>query len=77
MGVLAVIDRTAGDQQIGWDANNPDEIEQAQATFDSLTKGKGYMAYKVTKEGTKTGSQITKFDPKLERIILVPPMQGG
>ena len=76
MGVLAVIDRTAGDQQVGWDTNSPDEIEQAQATFDSL-KAKGYMAYRVTKEGTKTGTQVTKFDPKLERIIMVPALQGG
>jgi phosphoribosylformimino-5-aminoimidazole carboxamide ribonucleotide (ProFAR) isomerase len=76
MGVMAVMDRVKGDQTIGWDRNNPDEIEQAQASFDSLL-AKGYLAYKVTKEGTKTGSQIKKFDPTLERIILAPALVGG
>lgn len=76
MGALAIIDRTRGDQTIGWDTNSPDEIEQAQATFDSLL-AKGYLAYKVTKEGSKTGVQLTKFDSKLERIIMVPPLVGG
>lgn len=75
MGVLAVMDKVEGDQTVGWDPNNPNEIEQAQATFDSL-RAKGYFAYKVDKEG-KQGEQVTKFDPKLERIILAPPLQGG
>lgn len=76
MGVMAVMDRAKGDHTVGWDKNNPDEIEQAQATFDSLL-AKGYMAYRVTKEGTKTGEQIKKFDSALERIILAPPLVGG
>jgi phosphoribosylformimino-5-aminoimidazole carboxamide ribonucleotide (ProFAR) isomerase len=76
MGVMNVMDRVEGDTTVGWDKNNPDEIEQAQASFDSLL-AKGYMAYKVTKEGTKTGEQIKKFDPTLERIILAPALVGG
>lgn len=76
MGTLAIMDRTKGDQTVGWDKNNPDEIEQAQATFDSLVKGKGYFAYTVSKEGTK-GEQVKKFDPLLERIILSPQLVGG
>jgi hypothetical protein len=76
MGTLAVLDPRAGDTTIGWDPNDPDSIEQAQATFDSLT-AKGHIAYKVTKEGTKSGEQITKFDPKLEKIILAPQLKGG
>lgn len=76
MGTLAVIDREKGDHTIGWDKNNPDEIEQAQASFDSLL-AKGHIAYKVTKEGTKTGEQIKKFDANLERIILAPALVGG
>lgn len=76
LGIINVMDRVKGDQTIGWDENNPDEIEQAQATFDSL-RAKGYLAYRVTKEGTKTGEQIKKFDPALKRIILAPPLVGG
>lgn len=76
MGTLAVMHREAGDQTIGWDPNSPDEIEQAQATFDSL-RSKGYLAYKVNKEDGKKGEQLLKFDPTVERIIMAPPLVGG
>lgn len=75
MGVISVLDRTAGDVSVTWDQNSPDEIEQAQATFDSLRK-KGHMAYTVDKHGKK-GTMITKFDPKAEKIIMAPPLKGG
>ena len=75
MGVLAVMDREKGDLTIGWDPNDPAEIEQAQASFDSL-RAKGHAAYKVNKEGKKS-EIITKFDPTLERIIMAPPLVGG
>lgn len=75
MGTLAILDKRAGDITVGWDPNSPDEIENAQATFDDLTK-KGHLAYVMTKDGKK-GIQIKKFDPKHERIILAPALQGG
>lgn len=75
MGTLAVMDRVKGDQTVSWDPNSPDEIEQAEATFDSL-KAKGYLAYKVDKEGKK-GEQLHKFEKTAERIILAPPLKGG
>lgn len=75
MGTLAVLDREAGDITVGWDKNNPDEIENAQATFDDM-RAKGHLAYKVDKDGKKK-EQIHKFDPAAERIILSPPLVGG
>jgi hypothetical protein len=75
MGTIAVMDKTAGDMPVNWDPNSPDEIEQAEATFDSL-RAKGYAAYRVNKEG-KRSELITKFDPALERIIMAPPLAGG
>ncbi len=75
MGILAVMDREKGDLTIGWDPNDPKEIEQAQASFDSL-RAQGHAAYKTNKEGKKA-ELIMKFDPKLERIIMAPPLQGG
>lgn len=75
MGTMAVLDREKGDLTIGWDPNDPNEIEQAQASFDSL-RAKGHAAYKATKEGKKS-ELIMKFDPTLERIIMAPPLVGG
>jgi hypothetical protein len=74
-GEMAVMGKE-GDTKIIWDQNNNDEVENAKATFDRL-KGKGYLAFKVIgKEGDK-GEQMNDFDPKVERIIFAPRLQGG
>jgi len=73
-GELAVIDRT-GDTKTIWDSRNKDEVEAARAQFNAL-KAKGYLAYTVSKDGSK-GEVIRDFDEKLEKIIMSPPMSGG
>lgn len=65
----------AGDTKVMWDSANEDEVENARRTFKDLRK-KGYLAYKVTKNGDKA-EMLTEFDPKAERIILSPPLAGG
>ena len=72
--VLHVLDKTGDTKQV-WDSRNEAEVEVARAAFDSLTK-KGYLAFSVKKDGSK-GEVIREFDPKAEKIILSPPMQGG
>lgn len=64
-----------GDTKKIWDKNNEDEVEDARASFDRLRK-KGYLAFHVNKKGDK-GEQMKSFDPDAERMIMVPPMQGG
>ena len=66
---------SAGDTKKIWDKNNPDEVEDAKESFKRLRK-KGYLAFHVNKKGDK-GEQMTEFDPDAERMIMVPPMQGG
>lgn len=74
MGELRYLDNT-GDQKVVWDIDNDDEVEAAEATFDTLTE-KGFTAYKVKKDGTQ-GKKITKFDPKAGMVIMVPKLAGG
>lgn len=74
MGEMCTLDRT-GDTKLMWDPKNSDEVDAAKATFDKLRK-KGYLAYSVEKNGDK-GTVLSEFDPKAEKIILAPPMQGG
>lgn len=74
MGELAILDNT-GDSKIMWDVRNKDEIDAAEAQFDSLIK-KGFTAYSVKKDGEKN-KKITSFDPDAGKIILVPPIIGG
>lgn len=74
IGTLSTLDRT-GDTTITWDSDNATEVQVARETFDRM-RGKGFMAFKV--EGRdRRGQQITTFDPKAERIMLVPQMVGG
>ena len=74
-GSIAVLNRS-GDSKLIWDRTNEDEVAAAAALFDSL-KAKSFLAYRAKgKKGTRD-EQITKFDATAERIIMVPPMQGG
>lgn len=73
-GVIAKMDDT-GDTKIIWSRDNEDEVANARRTFDDL-KTKGFTAYSVKKDGEKN-EIIARFDPKAERIIMVPAMQGG
>jgi len=72
--VLHIMDRS-GDTKVMWSADNPDEVEAAKATFDSL-KRKGHLAYTVREDGEK-GEVIQNFDKTAERIIMSPQLVGG
>lgn len=68
---------TVGDKKITWDSDSPDQVAKAKATFDEL-KAKGHKLYKTeTIAGKSVGEPLDEFDPNIERIIAVPPMQGG
>ena len=71
---IAVLDRT-GDTKTIWDADNETEVEVVKAAFDSFKK-KGYMIYKVGKDG-EAGTAMNKFDPNAEKMIAVPAVVGG
>lgn len=64
-----------GDVKRIWDRTNPDEVEDARASFDRLRE-RGHLAFRVNKDGTE-GEQMDTFEPNAERMILVPALQGG
>lgn len=66
----------AGDTKHMWDKNNEVEVEAARTLYKSLTK-KGYRAFRVQGKDGDRGEQMTDFDASAERVIMVPPMQGG
>jgi hypothetical protein len=76
MHAMAVMGQS-GDTKILWDKNKPVEVESAREQFDKLVKKNKYAAFYVTgKDGTQ-GEQMREFDLNAERIVFVPPMQGG
>lgn len=64
-----------GDTKVIWDPSRPAEVDAARKQFNELRR-KGYVAFKGKKDGSK-GKKITEFDPKAQRMIMVPPMRGG
>ena len=65
-----------GDVKTIWNPKNEDEVENARKTFNDMKK-KGYVAFKVAKDGGQ-GEQMTEFDPEAAKMILmVPAFQGG
>lgn len=65
-----------GDTALSWDINNDKEVDAAREMFDKRVKEDHWSAFKETIKYEK-GERIEKFDPKAERIILVPPIAGG
>lgn len=74
MGNMAVMDQS-GDTKLIWDADNEAEVDAARELFEKLKK-KNYLAYSV-KTGGRKNELIHKFDPDLEKIIMIPPVKGG
>lgn len=74
-GEIAVMGKE-GDVKTIWDRSKPDEVENARETFNRMRK-KGYLAFRVTDKAGERGEQMNEFDPTAERMIMVPPMQGG
>lgn len=74
VGEMAVMGKE-GDTKLIWDSDEDAEVENARRSFNDLKK-KGFAAFSVNKKGEQ-GSQIHEFDPKAEKIIMVPAMQGG
>lgn len=66
---------TVGDTKLIWDKDNDIEVKAAKDMFKKLRKN-NFKAFAVKKGGDK-GVQIDEFDSDMEKIIMVPPMQGG
>lgn len=73
-GTMFVMDEN-GDSRMQWNSKNTDEVEAARSRFEHLKK-KGYLAYKVNKQGDR-GEVLDEFDPNAERIIMAGRMVGG
>ena len=59
-----------------WNKDNDAEVKAARDVFDKYVKKEGWSAFRETIKYEK-GVRIEEFDPKAERIILVPPITGG
>lgn len=74
MGEMNVMTKE-GDTELKWDPDVGMEVRAARAAFNAYME-KGYVAYEPARFGGK-GQRVTEFDPALDKLILVPPIQGG
>lgn len=67
-----------GDVRVAWDSDSEEETRAVGQMFDELVKDKGYTAVKIGDEGKiSNGTTLKKFDKNAQRMVLVPPLQGG
>ncbi len=61
------------EMRISWNADNEQETAHAEKKFNQYLSD-GWMAFSDEPRGR---IQIFKFDPMLNRIVLIPPLGGG
>ena len=59
--------------EVTWDVNSNQQVTYAEKKFREYLAD-GWLAFSDEHEGR---IQIFNFDPKLEMIILMPPLGGG
>jgi hypothetical protein len=59
--------------KIAWDKNDAQQVFKAEEAFKEYLD-EGWLAFSEEAEGRR---QIFKFDAKLKKIILIPPLGGG
>ena len=59
--------------KVTWKESDIEQISHAERVFYKYLK-EGWIAYNEDGKGRK---QIINFDPKLTKIILIPPIGGG
>ena len=59
--------------KILWDRNDSQQISRAEEAFKEYLD-EGWLAFSEEAEGRR---QIFRFDAKLNKIILIPPLGGG
>lgn len=64
-----------GHTEISWSEDDPDTIEAARIAFDAAKKAGFHMFEKG--KGYKPGRRIDKFDPSLERIVMIKNIVAG
>ena len=76
MGVLRVLD-CSGDTAIAWDTEVADTVAQAEAAFDAMLAVRRMAFGRAAGAPPEEATLLRRFDPGLEEIIVVRPLQGG
>jgi len=61
------------DLKVAWSESDAEQVSHAESVFNRYLE-EGWLAFKEDDKGKK---QILCFDPKITRIVLMPPIGGG
>jgi hypothetical protein len=65
-----------GDTRHVFELSNARALADAEARFKELT-GKGYRAVRPGKEEGQAGQLLSRFDPNVNEVVFIPPLEGG
>jgi hypothetical protein len=66
-----------GDRQIEWQHDDLDSLAVAENEFAKWLECPGRLAFGFRRAHLETGEKLSKFDPTLFEILLLPQMRGG
>jgi hypothetical protein len=76
MGTMRILDET-GDTTLEWTLDDTEALARAEKLFRKLI-GERQMAFgRNVGTGVEEAERLYSFDPELEEILWVRPIQGG
>lgn len=75
-GLIIVPSWDEGHAEFNWSRDDEKDVEAARVYFTRM-KALGYAAYRADPKTGGKGEVLKEFDPKAEKIIMVPPFAGG
>ena len=64
-----------GDEKVEWDTEVQETVETAASRFAELLLTGSIPI--IPSHGGNAAKRLQEFDPNAERIVMIPPMQGG
>jgi len=76
MGMMRVLDHR-GDSVIEWELDDAGAVQQAEAIFNDKLRARQLAFARPEGATADEAERIFSFDPNVEEIIWVRPIQGG
>ncbi len=76
MGTMRIIDHT-GDTIVDWRPDDPTSVDEAEAIFKRLRAERQMPFGRAAGAPASDAALLRAFDPTLEEIVWVRPVQGG
>lgn len=76
MGTMRILDHP-GDTCVAWSLDDPASLAEAEACFARLSAERKIPFVRAAGAPAVEAEQVSRFDPTVEEIVWVRPVQGG